>query len=307
MSARILETYLEDLDYDKAFLTQGDVNQLSAQYGANIGGKVLLGDLGPAKAIYDTFKARVEERISKVHQILGKGYNFKSNRFVDLYRRKKRWPANLSESDSLWADKIEGELLQEKLNKFTTVDSVSKVVARRYEGFLKGVEGRREEDIDEIFLNAVAESYDPHSAYLGRSKLESFEISMRLSLTGIGAELRSEEGYGKVQRLVPGGPAERSGKMSAGDRIAAIAQGENSFEDVEDIDLDKVAELIRGKKGTVVRLLVLPAGAADPSERRVIPLVRDTVELTDQEAKAEIIDRALPDGGIRRLGWIRLP
>ena len=307
MSARILETYLEDLDYDKAFLTQGDVNQLSAQYGANIGERVLLGDLGPAKAIYDIFKARVEERIAKVHQLLWKDYNFTSNRFVDLDRRKKRWPANVYESDSLWTDRIEGELLQEKLNKFAAADSGPKVVARRYDGLLKGVEDRGEEDIDEIFLNAVAESYDPHSEYMGRSNLESFEISMRLSLIGIGAELRSEDGYAKIQRLVPGGPAERSGKMSAGDRIVAVAQGENPFVDVRDMNLDKVVELIRGKKGTVVRLQVLPAGAADPSKRRVVALVRDTVKLTDEEAKAEIIDRVLPDGGVRRLGWISLP
>ena len=149
------------------------------------------------------------------------------------------------------------------------------------------------QDIDEIFLNAVAKSYDPHSEYMGRSNLESFEISMRLSLVGIGAELRSEDGCAKVERLVPGGPAERSGKMSAGDRIVAIAQGEDLFVDSRDMKLDKIVELIRGKKGTVVRLQVLPAGAADPSKRSVVALVRDTVKLTEAEAKAEIIDKAV--------------
>jgi carboxyl-terminal processing protease len=278
MSARILQTYLEDLDYDKAFLTQREVNKLSARYGANIGERVLLGDLGEAEAIYDIFKARVEERIAKVHQLLRKHYNFTSNRFVDLDRRKKRWPANVYESDSLWTERIEGELLQEKLNKLATAHSGPKVVARRYDGLLKDAENRGEEDIDEIFLNAIAESYDPHSEYMGRSNLESFEISMRLSLIGIGAELRSEDGYVKVQRLVPGGPAERSGEMSAGDRIVAVAQGENPFVDVRDMNLDKVVELIRGKKGTVARLQVLPAGPADPSKRRVVALVRDTVK-----------------------------
>jgi carboxyl-terminal processing protease len=307
MSARILETYLEDLDYNKAFLTQDDVNRLSAQYGVNIGERVLVGDLGQAKAIYEVFKARVEERIAKVHRLLGKDYNFTSNRFVDLDRRKKRWPANVDESDSLWADRIEGELLQEKLNQLATADSAPKVVARRYDGLLKGVEDRKEEDIDEIFLNAVAESYDPHSEYMGRSNLESFEISMRLSLIGIGAELHSEDGYAKIQRLVPGGPAARSGKISAGDRIVAVAQGEHPFVDVRDVNLDKVVELIRGKKGTVVRLQMLPAGAADPFKQRLVALVRDTVKLSDEEAKAEIIDRVLPGGGVRRLGWISLP
>jgi carboxyl-terminal processing protease len=307
MSARILETYLEDLDYDKMFLTQRDVNQLRAQYGTSIGERVLLGDLSQAKAIYDIFKTRVEERIAKVHQLLRQDYNFTSNRFVDLDRRKKRWPPNVHESDSLWTDRIEGELLQEKLKKRAATHSGPTVVARKYDRLLKEVKDRGEEDIDEIFLNAVAESYDPHSEYMGRSNLESFEISMRLSLVGIGAELNYEDGCVKVQRLVPGGPAEKSGKISVGDRIVALAQGENPFVDLRDTNLDKVIELIHGKKGTVVRLQVLPPGAADPSKRRVVALVRDTVKLTDEEAKAEIIDRVLPDGSVRGLGWIRLP
>jgi carboxyl-terminal processing protease len=130
---------------------------------------------------------------------------------------------------------------------------------------------------------------------------------MRLSLVGIGAEMRSENGYAKIQRLVPGGPAERSGKINVGDRIIAIAEGENPFVEVRDLSLDKVVELIRGKKGAVVRLQLLPAGAADPSKRRIVALVRDTVQLTDEEAKAEIIDQLLPSGGVRRLGWITLP
>jgi carboxyl-terminal processing protease len=307
MSERILETYLEDLDYDKVFFTQGDVNRLSAQYGTDVGKAVLLGNLGPAKAIYDIFKARVEERIAKVRPLLSKDYNFTSNRFVDLDRRKKRWPANIDEADSVWRDRIEGELLEEKLNKLAAAGSGPKIVARRYNELLKDVEDRGEEDIDEIFLNAVAESYDPHSEYMGHSNLESFEIEMRLSLIGIGAEMRSEDGYVKIQRLVPGGPAARSGKMSAGDRIVAIAQGEDPFVDSSKMTLDKAVELIRGKKGTVVRLQVLPAGAADPSKRRVVALIRATVKLTDEEAKAEIIEKVLPDGSVRRLGWITLP
>ena len=307
MSARILETYLEDLDYDKAFLTQADVNQLNAQYGTNIGAKILLGDLGPAKAIYDIFKARVESRIVKVRQLLPKDYNFTSNRFVDLDRRKERWPADIAQSDLLWRNRIESELLQEKLDQGAVTESGREVAARRYDGLLKGVEERTEENIDEIFLNSVAESYDPHSEYMGRSNLESFEITMRLSLVGIGAEMRSENGYAKIQRLVPGGPAERSGKISVGDRIIAIAEGENSFVEVRDLSLDKIVELIRGKKGAVVRLQLLPPGAADPSKRRIVALARDTVQLTDEEAKAEIIDQVLPSGGVRRLGWITLP
>ena len=306
MSRRILETYLENLDYSKLFFTQEDIDQFTHKYAGTLGDSILLGDLQPAKEIHNVFKARVEDRVVKIHQLLKKDYNFKSSRMVALDRRKEPWPANMVEADVLWKDRIEGELLQEKLNKFA-IDPGPKVVARRYDQLLKSVEERDDEDLSQLFLNSVAQSYDPHSEYLGRSDLESFEINMRLSLTGIGAELRSDDGYAKVQRLLPGGPAQMSGKMNVGDRIAAVAQGKDAFVDTVDMKLDKVVEMIRGKKGTVVRLQVIPANATDPSKRRVVELVRDNVKLTEQEAKAEIIEKDMPDGSIQKLGWITLP
>ncbi len=306
MSKRILETYLESLDYNKLFFTQEDVDQFSQKYGVNLGDSILLGDIQPAREIYSVFKVRVEDRIAKIRQLLKKDCTFKSSRTVALDRRKEPWPANIAESDALWKDRVEGELLQEKLNKLA-VDPGPKVVGRRYDQLLKSVEERDDEDLIQVFLNAVAQSYDPHSEYLGRSDLESFEINMRLSLTGIGAELRSDDGYAKVQRLLPGGPAQMSGKMSVGDRIAAVAQAKDAFIDTVDMKLDKVVEMIRGKKGTIVRLQLIPANATDPSKRRVVELVRDNVKLTEQEAKAEIIQKDLPDGSIQKLGWITLP
>ena len=305
-SRRILETYLEDLDYNKLFFTQEDIDEFNQKYGSNLGDSILLGEIQPARDIYAVFKVRVEDRIAKIHQLLKKDYTFKSSRTIDLDRRKDPWPANPAEADALWRDRIEGELLQEKLNKFS-VDPGPKVVARRYDQLLKSIEERDDDDLVQLFLNAVAQSYDPHSEYLGRSDLESFEINMRLSLTGIGAELRSEDGYAKVQRLLPGGPAEMSGKMSVGDRIAGVAQGKDPFVDTVDLKLDKVVEMIRGKKGSTVRLQIIPANVTDPSKRKVVELVRDNVKLTEQEAKAEVIEKVLPDGSIQKLGWITLP
>jgi carboxyl-terminal processing protease len=306
MSKRILESYLEDLDYNKLFFTQEDVDQFNQKYGSNLGDSILLGDVQPARDIYAVFKSRVEDRVAKIHQLLKKDYTFKSSRTIAMDRRKEPWPANAAEADALWRDRIEVELLQEKLNKFS-VDPGPKIIGRRYDQLLKSIDERDDDDLVQVFLNAVAQSYDPHSEYLGRSDLESFEINMRLSLTGIGAELRSEDGYAKVQRLLPGGPAEMSGKMSVGDRIAGVAQGKDQFVDTVDLKLDKVVEMIRGKKGTTVRLQMIPATATDPSKRKVVELVRDNVKLTEQEAKAEVIERVLPDGSVQKLGWITLP
>jgi carboxyl-terminal processing protease len=307
MSERILSTYLEDLDYNKLFLTQGDVSRLRAKYGKTLGRDILRANLGPATAIYGVFRARVQERVAKIRQLLNDNYDFKSNRSVDLNRQNKRWPADAAAADLLWRDRIEGELLQVKLDGLGEREPGSEVVARRYEQMLKTVADRGEDDIEEIFLNAAAESYDPHSAYMGRSNLEGFETSMRLSLVGIGAEVSAENGYAKVRRLMPGGPAAKCAQVRVGDRIIAVAQGNGPFVDTREMKLDDVIELIRGKKGTVLRLQLLPPGATDPSKWRVVELVRDTVKLTDEEANAEIIEKPLPDGTSRRLGWITLP
>jgi carboxyl-terminal processing protease len=305
-SNKVLETYLENLDYTKLFFTQEDINQIRQRYGKTLDEDLLIGNVQPARDIYALFRQRVEDRIAKVRNLLKKDYTFKSDRTVALDRRKEPWPANIAEADQLWQDRIEGELLQEKLNKFA-VEPGPKVVGRRYDTLLKNLQERDDSDVLQIFLNAVAQTYDPHSEYLGKSDLENFEINMRLSLTGIGAELRSEDGYAKIARVLSGGPAQLSGKVNVGDRIAAVAQASGNFVDAVDMKLDKVVEMIRGKKGSTVRLQIIPANATDPSKRKIVELVRDDVKLTEQEAKAEVIERDLPDGATERLGWITLP
>jgi carboxyl-terminal processing protease len=131
----------------------------------------------------------------------------------------------------------------------------------------------------EAVLAALAQTYDPHSEYLSKADLKNFSINMGLSLVGIGAMLHSEDGYAKIQSLVVGGPAQKHGGIKVGDRITAVAQGSAEFNDVRDMRLDKVVEQIRGKKGTKVRLLVIPADAADPSKRKTIEIVRDEIKL----------------------------
>ncbi len=178
--------------------------------------------------------------------------------------------------------------MQEKLTEHP-IEPGPKLVERRYDRMLRNV---HEEDNDEqvkLFLDALAQAYDPHSEYLSASDLKNFSINMGLSLVGIGAMLRSEDGYAKIESLVPGGPAQTSGRLKVGDRISAVAQGSKDFVDVRDMRLDKVVEQIRGKKGTKVRLLVIPASATDPAQRKTIELVRDEIKLKDQEARADII------------------
>ena len=158
-----------------------------------------------------------------------------------------------------------------------------------------------------LYLDALAQSYDPHSEYLSKADMKNFSINMGLSLVGIGAMLRSEDGYAKIESLVPGGPAQTDGRLKVGDRISAVAQGPSEYVDVREMRLDKVVEMIRGKKGTRVRLLVIPGSATDPSSRKSVELVRDEIKLKDQEARADIIIKKDENGDPIKLGWLTLP
>lgn len=181
------------------------------------------------------------------------------------------------------------ETVVAKLEK-DNADEIVKILTRRYARMLRALHDYDGEDVLQLYLTALAHVYDPHSDYMGRSELENFSIGMKLSLFGIGALLRSEDGYCKIQSLTPNGPAEKSKKLKPNDKIIAVAQGEGTAIDVVDMKLNKVVEMIRGPKGTEVRLTVVPADASDPSVRKVISLVRDEIKLEDQEAKAKLIE-----------------
>src|SRR5437667_1879858 len=306
MSRRILRTYLEILDFSHLFFTQEDVDAIYEKYGASLDDDILLGNLKPAYEIYDVYQKRVDDRVAKIKELLKQPPDFKTDGTIDLSRQKTPWPKNEAEADDLWRGRITSELLQEHLSEHP-IEPGPQLVSRRYDRLARNV---HEEDRDEqakYFLDAVAQSYDPHSEYLSKADLKNFSINMGLSLVGIGAMLRTEDGYAKIESLVPGGPAQVDGRLKVGDRITAVGQGQGEFVDVRDMRLDKVVEMIRGKKGTKVRLLAIPANAPDPSQRKNVELVRDEIKLKDQEARADIIIKKDENGNSVKLGWLTLP
>lgn len=307
LSKEFFENYLRMLDYNRLYFLQSDIEEFRRKYEATLGDMVLRGDISPANDIFSRFKTRVEERVAKNLELIKEPFNFSSGKHVQLNRKDAPWPVDQADADRLWRNRIEGELLQEHLSD-SKLDDPQVIVTRRYNQVLRNVQEQEQEDIIKTFLAALAQTYDPHSDYLSPSDMENFSIAMRLSLVGVGAVLRSDEGYARVLEVVPGGPADRDGRLKVNDRIAAVAQGDEEFEDTVNMKLDKVVEKIRGKKGTTVRLLVAPANATDPSQREVIEIVRDEVKLRDQEARAELIE--MPAEGSSpptRIGWITLP
>src|SRR4051812_33236057 len=262
VSKKFLKTYLELLDFSHLFFTQQDITMLSSKYATTVDDDVLLGNLKPAYEIYDLYTKRVDTRLAKIKELLKEPPDYKTNDTIDLTRQKAPWPEDEAEADQLWRGRIESELLQEKLSEHP-IEPGPQLVTRRYERLARNV---HEEDQDEqvkLFLDALAQTYDPHSEYLSKSDLKNFSINMGLSLVGIGAMLRTEDGYAKIESLVPGGPAQVDGRIKVGDRITAVGQGSSDVVDCRDMRLDKVVEMIRGKKGTRVKLLVIPTDATD--------------------------------------------
>jgi carboxyl-terminal processing protease len=308
VSQRFLKNYLDTLDFNHLFFTQADIDNFTAKYATSLGNDVLLGNADPAFDIYNTYKKRVEDRVAKVKADLAANkFDFTTNDKLELNRAKAPWPKDDADADHLWHLRLTGEYLQEKLADHT-VDTPVKVLTKRYDQLLLNLHEENNEDVIRYFLTTLAQTYDPHSEYFSKSDMENFSINMRLSLVGIGAVLHAEDGYAKIMELVPGGPAERDGRLKVNDRISAVAQGDGAFVDCVGMKLDKVVDMIRGKKGTTVRLQVIAARVTDPSQRTVINIVRDEIKLKEQAAKADLIEKDDPNGGPPvKVGWITLP
>lgn len=307
VSRQLLKNYLDALDYNHLFFTQQDVDAFTAKFATALDDDILLGNPSPAYEIYDLYMKRVEDRVVKIKARLGQDFDFTKDESIELNRQKAPWPKDEEDADVLWSKRLKGEFLQEKLSTHP-LDPPVKTLTRRYDQLLRNLHEQTREDVTKIFLSTLAQTYDPHSEYMSKSELENFSINMRLSLVGVGAVLHSEEGYVKIAELVPGGPADRSGQIKVNDRITAVAQGNGEFVDCVGVKLDKVVEMIRGKKGTTVRLQVAPARASDPAARKVVEIVRDEIKLKEQEARADLIEKDNPAGGPPlRLGWITLP
>jgi carboxyl-terminal processing protease len=235
----------------------------------------------------------------------------------------------LNEAKQLWKQRLHFEYLQEKLGKYDAKKKAKKTAAKdadkkpetkpkteaeeivdtlthTYHRSLRSFTNWNNEDVLQVYLDTLAHVYDPHSDYMGPSHLDSFSISMNLSLTGIGAELISPDGYCTINRIIEGGPAARSKKIKEKDKIVAVAQGDKPPVDVVDMNLNKVVQMIRGPKGTEVRLTIIPAGEPN-SATNTITLVRDEIKLEDQAAKAKVIDIPTATGQTNRLGVINLP
>lgn len=330
ISGKFFDRYLDTLDPQHIHFLQSDLAFFDI-YRTNLHLLTItrrgVADVSPAFDIFNRFMTRLQERVRYAEELLkNEKFTFDTEERVTLNRQELPYPKDMAEAEILWRERLRYEYLQERLGKLTAKKKPAKepaaegketvkpkseseeiitLLTNRYHRNLRAFKDFTNDDVLQVYLTALAHVYDPHSDYLGQSQLDQFAIGMNLSLFGIGAELRSTDGYCTINRLLPGGPAVKSKKLNVKDRIVAVAQSNQPPVDVVDMNLTKAVQLIRGPKGTEVRLTIIPAGE-DSSSRKEISLVRDEIPLEDQAAKSKLIEIPGSDRDLR-LGIIDLP
>lgn len=307
LSAQIFDRYLKDLDSQHAYFTAADIKSFEP-YRKTFDQSLKSGDLRAAFLIYNRYLQRASERLRFVLADLDKGVgalDFSRDESLEVDREKSAWPTSRAELDDIWRKRLKAAALSLRLTGKKDED-IQSTLKKRYKSQLNNLTRTRPDDGFQAFMNAFSETYDPHTEYFSPRTEENFNINMSLSLEGIGAVLQSEDDYTKVVRLVPAGPADKGKQLKTGDRIVAVAQGAQEFVDVVGWRIDEVVELIRGPKGTTVRLQVIPSGSVDEAQTRVVSIVRNTVKLEDQAAQKKVMTIKRGEETFR-IGIIKLP
>lgn len=305
LSGRIFDEYLKELDGGHDYFLQTDIDSF-APYRAGLAASIKEGDLGPAFAIYGVFRRRFHERMAYVAARLARQPDFDRDESIKIEDDPETWAPTPAALDQQWRKRLKNEVIDRMLDG----DSWPKAAAllkRRYQSLADGVDRMDSDDVFGTFMNAYAKALDPHTEYFEPVAYQQFKSQMSLKLEGIGVELQAGDDYVRIARVLPGSPAAKSGELHAGDRIAAVGEGDSGdFVDVGGWRLDDVVRLTRGPKGTVLRLKVLPANAPPGAPQRPITLVRAAIKLADEAASSGIIDIPRKEGTLH-IGVIRVP
>lgn len=308
LSSDTLDHYLDALDPQRAYFLEGDIAQFE-RYRYTLDDALRRGDLTPAFEIFNRYQAAAETQLESLLGLLESGIetlDFSKEEYLAMDRSEEPFLASAEAREDLWRRRLKASVLSLKLADKAD-DEIGPLLEKRYRNRLNRLKQTTAEDAFQLYMNALAASYDPHTQYFSPRTSENFNIQMSLSLEGIGAVLRVEDEYTTIASLVPAGPAEKSKQIKPSDRISAVAQGEDGeFVDVVGWRLDDVVDLIRGPAGTTVRLEVLPPDSEAGAPPRVLSLVREAVKLEEQSAQSEVIE--VPRGqDTYRIGVIDIP
>ncbi|WP_430304263.1 carboxy terminal-processing peptidase [Pseudomonas mosselii] len=307
-SVIIYDSYIKLLDPSRSYFTAADIAEFD-KWKTQFDDFLKSGNLEPGFTIYKRYLDRVKQRLDYALGELNKGvdkidFSVKEDLLVD--RKDAPWMKNQAELDELWRKRVKDEVLRQKISG-KELKQVQETLIKRYKNQLARLDQTRAEDIFQAYINTFAQSYDPHTNYLSPDNAENFDINMSLSLEGIGAVLQSDNDQVKIVRLVPAGPAAKTKQVAPADKIIGVAQGNKEMVDVVGWRLDEVVKLIRGPKGSVVRLEVIPASnAPNDQTSKIVSITREAVKLEEQAAKKSVL-KLKQDGRDYKLGIIEIP
>ncbi|MBI1348872.1 tail-specific protease [bacterium] len=319
ISQMLVKRLLKELDPQKQYFLESDIAEFD-KYRDHLDDLIKAGNVDFARMVFNRYLQRLDERVAVAHQFIDAPHDFTKDEYLEVDGDKIPWAKSTAELDERWRKRIKYDLLSMKLDKSETkaepgknespgseagkLEAPEKRLHKRYDTLKRTAHDTEDYEILEMYLSAMAHCFDPHSSYMSPNTLDDFNIQMRLSLEGIGAALRSEDGITTVASVVPGGAAEKDGRLKVGDKITAVRQEDGEWVDIVEMKLTKVVRLIRGPGGTTVNLKVLNS-AGDSSE---ISLIRQKIELKSSEVKGEIIDAAKWVPGLQaKIGVVNIP
>ncbi|MCA9216478.1 MAG: carboxy terminal-processing peptidase [Planctomycetales bacterium] len=309
ISERAMKTFLRSLDPMKVYFYQSDIDSFMKQQD-ELDEAVVEGNLAFPFEVFATFLKRVDERIEMVDELLAGEFNFSADEEMVTDRDVAVYSTTREEALDRWRKRLKYDLLDLKSEETTGQEAIDRLT-RRYHSYANRMHQLKNDDLLEMFLTAVTTGLDPHTTYMSPSSLNDFNIQMRLNLEGIGAALTMEDGYTVVSKIIPGGAADKDGRLKPEDRVVSVGQGDDDASEmieVIDMNLRDVVKLIRGNAGTVVRLGVKPAGSNDLETYKI---TRAKVELKESEAQGDIVEDpklgTKSDGSPAKIGYIKLP
>jgi len=310
LSGEVFDRFIKQLDYARNVFLATDVDNFQ-KYRLEFDSVLTRGKLDIA---YDIFNLNLQRRLERYEYALSlldvKGdknpFDFTKEDVYSFDREEAPWPTSEAELDNLWRLKVKSDVLNLTLTK-KEWPKIKEVLTKRYNYAIKRLKQSESEDAFQLVMNSFARVVEPHTSYLSPRNAERFQVDMNLSLEGIGAELRSIEDYTVIHRIVTGGPADKSKQLKSKDKIVGVAQGDKDFEDVIGWRLDDVVELIKGSKGTTVRLQILSGDSDDEANLKIVSIVRDIIKLEDRAAKSEVYLQNPDVTDSKKLGVITIP
>ncbi|MGM9508079.1 carboxy terminal-processing peptidase [Larkinella sp. GY13] len=289
LSSVVFDNYLKELDGNKAYFLASDVNSFE-KYRNNIDDQLINGELTAAYDIYNVFRKRYQERNKFVQENFVKPFDFTVDETFNTDREKANWPKSIEEQNDLWRKLLKNQSLELKLTGKADTSVVNSMKSR-YKNLDRYMSRIKAEDVFQIYMNSFAESLDPHTNYMSPRSADRFNQEMSASLEGIGALLQEDGDYIKISDIVPGGPAFKSKLLTKGDKIVGVAQGEGGqIVNIVGYQVDDAVKLIKGPKGTTVRLQIQSNDAIAGAPPKEIRLVREKIKLEEQRAKKEVIE-----------------